>query len=138
MEGKQWKAKDGGVMMSDLDDEQLDAIREELDEWGEVSDGVVDVLLAEVRRLRDRVATLDRLHRHALDQRDDARNELRDTCDWVATLEGGIREHRDEWPSRIGDPTPHDERLHALVDAHDQERPLYSSLEGSEGGEDDR
>lgn len=35
-------------------------------------------------------------------------------------LEDGIRQHRDDWPSRIGDPTPHDERLWALLDApHD-------------------
>ena len=37
----------------------------------------------------------------------------------VRRLADAIRTHRDEWPSRIGDPTPHDERLHAALDQED-------------------
>ena len=36
-----------------MDEEQLSSITNELNEWGEVSDGVVDALVSEVRRLRD-------------------------------------------------------------------------------------
>ena len=96
-------------MSERLDEQQLETIRAELDEWGEVSDGVVDALLDEVRALRaerDENEGSMKVWRRRCQYAEAERDRLRD----------GIAAHRD-WVTAEGlAGTLPSKRLWALLD----------------------